>query len=94
MPLFAVDYTYLPDKAEARDRTRPEHRGWLAEQADHGILLTVGPYPDGSGVLLIISADGADAAAAMLARDPFARDGLIGGVRVTEWKPVIGAFAD
>lgn len=94
MPLFAVDYAYLPEHAGDRDSTRPEHRAWLTQQADAGTLLTVGPYLDGSGALLIIAAGDEDAARTLLAHDPFAREGLVGTVRITEWKPVIGTFAD
>ncbi|PXX54653.1 hypothetical protein DFR70_12494 [Nocardia tenerifensis] len=92
MPIFAVHYTYSAATVPGRDTHRPEHRAWLADQLAAGALLTSGPYPDGSGALILFRAEDADALRALLARDPFAREGLIDEVRVVEWLPVLGAF--
>ncbi|KIA65218.1 YciI family protein [Nocardia vulneris] len=93
MPIFAVHYTYSAATVPGRDTHRPEHRGWLADQLAAGALLSSGPYPDGSGALLLFQAADADALHALLAVDPFAREQLIDDVRVVEWLPVLGAFA-
>ncbi|MGW6727546.1 YciI family protein [Nocardia sp. NPDC055029] len=57
-------------------------------------LLTSGPYPDGTGALLIFRAENAPSLTTLLADDPFAKLGLIEAVRVVEWLPVMGAFAE
>ncbi|MBF6128612.1 YciI family protein [Nocardia brasiliensis] len=93
MPIFAVHYTYSAATVPGRDTHRPEHRGWLADQLAAGALLSSGPYPDGSGALLLFQAADADALHALLEVDPFAREQLIDDVRVVEWLPVLGAFA-
>ena len=59
MTTFAVRYTY-DERADVRDLVRPEHRAWLAGQAEHGALLGSGPFGDGEpGALLVFrAADG------------------------------------
>ncbi|MBF6329558.1 YciI family protein [Nocardia transvalensis] len=94
MPLFAVHYTYSEATVPGRDEHRPEHRAWLSGLVDQGVVLTSGPYPDGSGALILFRADDADAMEKLLAQDPFAQQGLIDAVRVVEWQPVLGAFAE
>lgn len=92
MALFAVDYTYAPDAAAVRDQFRPEHRAWLGAQHEAGALQFVGPYPDGTGALLMITADDADDADALLANDPFSREKAIARIVVREWVQVYGPF--
>ncbi|MBF6436019.1 YciI family protein [Nocardia cyriacigeorgica] len=93
MPLFAVHYTYTAETVPGRDEHRPEHRGWLADRLAEGTLLTSGPYPDGSGALLVFRADDETALRTLLAEDPFARRNLITEVRVNEWLPIFGAMS-
>ncbi|ALG84605.1 YciI family protein [Gordonia phthalatica] len=92
MALFAVDYTYAPDAAAARDQFRPEHRAWLGARHEAGDLQFVGPYTDGSGALLMITADDLDAAKDFLANDPFAREKLIAAVAIKELVQVFGPY--
>ncbi|MBF6173980.1 YciI family protein [Nocardia blacklockiae] len=94
MPIFAVHYTYSAATVPARDEHRPEHRAWLSGLVDQGTVLSTGPYPDGSGALLLFRADDAEALAKLLAEDPFARLDLIDAKRAVEWQPVLGAFAE
>ncbi|MFD4430711.1 YciI family protein [Nocardia sp. NPDC058497] len=94
MPIFAVHYTYTEATAADRATNRPEHRGWLNALVDAGTVLTSGPYPDGTGALLIFRAEDAPSLTTLLAEDPFAKLGLIEAVRVVEWLPVMGAFAE
>ncbi|WP_040791185.1 YciI family protein [Nocardia paucivorans] len=94
MPIFAVHYTYSAATLADRDTHRPDHRGWLADLLADGTLLSSGPYPDGSGALLLMRADDEAAMKELLTRDPFARRELIDEVRVVEWQPVLGTFAD
>ena len=57
MSIFAVRYTY-DERSEVRDAVRPEHRSWLADQAEAGVLLGSGPFTDGApGALLVLRGD-------------------------------------
>ncbi|NNH74917.1 hypothetical protein HLB23_34565 [Nocardia uniformis] len=94
MPIFAVHYTYSDATVPGRTEHRPEHRAWLNNLVDQGTALTSGPYPDGTGALIIVRADDADALAKLLPQDPFAQLGLIDNVRFVEWLPVMGAFSE
>lgn len=93
MPIFAVHYTYSDATLTDRDVHRGDHRGWLFGLVDEGTLLSSGPYPDGSGALLIFRAEDEAALKDLLTQDPFARAGLVDAVRAVEWLPVMGAFA-
>lgn len=93
MPIFAVHYTYSDGTVEGRDSFRPEHRAWLNGLIDAGALLSSGPYPDGSGALLLFRAADEAALAELLPQDPFAREHLIDEVRAVEWLPALGTFA-
>lgn len=93
MPTFAVQYTY-DERADVRDRFRPEHRAWLAERADAGELLGSGPYVGGEpGALLVFRADDEDALRALLAADPFAREGVVARTDVRGWDLVLGPWS-
>ncbi|ATD70662.1 MULTISPECIES: YciI family protein [Gordonia] len=92
MPYFAVQYTYRPAKAALRDQHRPLHRQWLGEENTAGNVLIAGPYPDGSGALIIISAADLEAAEAFLANDPFQAHEAVDAVRIDEWTQVFGPF--
>ncbi|MEU4316436.1 YciI family protein [Nocardia sp. NPDC024068] len=94
MPIFAVHYTYSDATITGRDTHRPRHRDWLADRLAAEQLLSSGPYPDGSGALLLFRAPSAADLAELLRRDPFAEEGLIDEVRAVEWQPVLGAFSD
>ncbi|MFW0784767.1 YciI family protein [Gordonia sp. CPCC 206044] len=94
MAIFAVHYTYTPAKAAIRDEHRPLHRAWLGEEYDAGNVLATGPYPDGTGALLLIRADSLDGAETFMANDPFQAHRAVDGIRIVEWTQVKGPFAD
>lgn len=93
MTVFAATYDYAPEHRDAREENKPRHREWLTEQVAAGRVLTVGPFTDGSGALLVVEADSADDARALLERDPHLERGLVAGVTIREWTPVFGALA-
>ncbi|KHL00834.1 YciI family protein [Sinomonas humi] len=93
MTVFAVEYRYDASTASRRDEVRPDHRGWLADIADKGQLLASGPYEDGSGALLLMKADDAEALQSLLEQDPFAVEGLLAGSSTIAWNPVTGPLA-
>lgn len=93
MTTYAVRYTY-DERADVRDLVRPEHRAWLAGQAEQGSLLGSGPLTDGEpGALLIFRAADADALAALLAQDPFSREGLVRTTEVRAWDVILGPWS-
>ncbi|MCM6774145.1 YciI family protein [Nocardia sp. CDC159] len=94
MALFAVHYTYSEATAARRAEHRPEHRGWLSSLVEQGVVLTSGPYQDGSGALIVFRAEDGESMGKLLAQDPFAQHGLIDAVRFVEWQPVLGAFTE
>jgi uncharacterized protein YciI len=94
VPIFAVHYTYSEATTAARDTHRPRHRAWLGELLSEGTLVSSGPYPDGSGALLLFRTPDAAALGELLTQDPFAQEKLIGEVRAVEWLPVLGVLAD
>lgn len=94
MPIFAVLYTYAESEAAVRDEHRPAHRAWLKDLVDQGTVLTSGPYPDGSGALILIRAQDQAAAEKLFAQDPFAQHEALHSARIVEWNPTMGALAE
>ena len=94
MPIFAVQYSYTDASIPGRDTHRPTHRNWLLDLVKDGTVLSSGPYPDGSGALLLFRAENADALRELLAQDPFAIENLVGRTEIHEWLPVMGAFSE
>ncbi|WP_067668616.1 YciI family protein [Nocardia miyunensis] len=94
MAVFAALYTYAEAQAAGRDEHRPAHRAWLNGLVEQGVVLTSGPYPDGSGALILFKADDQAAAESLFANDPFAQHKLLHEARIVEWKPTMGAFAE
>ncbi len=94
MSIFAVEYVYNPDHDGLRAEHRPVHRQWLEELVGQGHVLASGPFADGTGALLIFSAETEAELNQLISEDPFARAGAISAVKTTAWSPVIGAFRD
>ncbi len=93
MSLYAVQYTY-DDRDDVRDQVRPEHRGYLNGLTGRGLLLGSGPYTTGvPGALLVFRAADRAQLDALLADDPFAREGLIAETEVRAWDLVLGSWA-
>lgn len=94
MAIFAIHYTYGPGKAAARDEHRALHRQWLSEEFSAGNVLFSGPYPDGSGALILVRGSDLDEAEAFIANDPFNAHQAIDGVRVVEVTQIYGPFTE
>jgi uncharacterized protein len=94
MPIFAALYTYAESEAAVRDEHRPAHRAWLQDLVEQGTVLTSGPFPDGSGALILVRAEDQDAVEKLFADDPFAKNKALHEARFVEWKPTMGAFAE
>ena len=89
MPTFAVQYTYVED-ADRVGTFRPEHRAFLSELHDQGVLALSGPLGGTPGALLVLTAESEAAALARLDADPFLREGVITERVAREWTVVIG----
>lgn len=93
MPFYAVHYAYSLDSARL-DELRGSHREFLRSLVEAGSLRASGPYVGAQpSALLIFTADSEQAVRDLLAKDPFQQAGLVERTEVTEWNPVIGAFA-
>lgn len=93
MALFAVTYRYQDDQAEGREANKPAHREWLSARVEEGSILTVGPFLDGSGALLIVNTDDEESARLLVYGDPHCIEGFVPEVTVRGWMPVYGALA-
>jgi uncharacterized protein YciI len=93
MPTYAVRYTY-DERTDVRDHVRPEHRSYLSALAEHGTLLGSGPFTDGEpGALLVLRAASPEVVDAILADDPFVREGLVAHSEVRAWDVVLGPWS-
>ncbi len=90
MAIYAVRYTYSTD-TDLITRTRPVHREYLHSLHDQGALLASGPLGS-DGALLIVRADDAPAALALVDADPFNEVGVIVEREALEWTQVIGPW--
>lgn len=89
---FAVNYLYGP--AEEQARHRPEHRAYLSELVDRGLLLASGPFTDQEepGALLVFRAESAEEVEELTRGDPMHRHGVVREHRIRPWNPVLGVF--
>ena len=69
-------------------RIRPEHRRYMDVLLDGGKLVAGGPYEDGSGALFIYQAASTDEADAIVAADPYSRNGAIADYQLKAWDVV------
>lgn len=95
MSFFAVRYTYIDDQDRIA-AVRPDHREFLRSLVEAGSLRASGPFVDVSppAALLIFAAASEAEVRDLLDSDPFGQQGIVASVEVTQWDPVIGAFAD
>ena len=88
MAKFAAVLEYTSDTARVTE-VRPQHREYLRGLLDSGKLLQAGPFPDGSGALIIYEAEDLAEAQVLLANDPFSTNGIITGASLREWELVL-----
>ncbi|WP_136193940.1 YciI family protein [Actinomyces procaprae] len=91
--IFAVEYHYVTDQDEAMADLRPTHRAFNAALAEQDRLLAAGPYVGTHDALIVVRADDAAGALALLEEDPFNQAGFIAERIPREWNPVIGVLA-
>lgn len=91
MDIFAVTYRYPTGADEALAAIRPAHRTFLKGLYDAGQLLASGPT-DVPGALLILRAESAQDALALVDGDPFYASELIVDRKAVKWAPVYGPW--
>jgi uncharacterized protein YciI len=94
MPVFAVTYTY-DDRTEVRMQARPEHRAFLSDLYDDGVLLAAGAWADQGqpgGLLALRAATVAEVEAA-LDDDPYRRAGVLAGREIREWSQLYSPWS-
>lgn len=94
MSIFTVEYHYVTDQDDAMNEVRPTHRAFNGHLAEEGRLLAAGPYVGTHDAMIIVRADSADEALAMLNDDPFMQAGYIRERIVREWNPIIGVLSN
>ncbi|MEV0946709.1 YciI family protein [Rhodococcus sp. NPDC049939] len=92
MSLFAVEYTYSPEKSSGRDDHRTDHHAWLAELARRHILHSMHPLGDGSGTVMVVDAKDKESVARLFRHDPYSLADLVDNVQISEWTPPPGEF--
>ncbi|MGK2348115.1 YciI family protein [Actinomyces sp. W5033] len=90
--IFAIEYHYVTDQDEAMAEVRPSHRAFNASLAEQGLLLAAGPYVGSHDALIIVRAEDAAGALALLEEDPFHQAGFIAERLPREYNPVIGVL--
>lgn len=84
-----------PEKLEA---LLPSHLDWMVDAERDGVLFASGPFvaegmaPGHAGGLSIVRADSKEKAEAILAQDPFIKQGVF-GCEVREWRLMEGGFS-
>jgi uncharacterized protein YciI len=84
---YAAIIEYIPD-AEKVQSVRPVHREYLGKLRERGKLAAAGPFPDGSGALIIYDAETAEDAEALLREDPFNQNGVFVSWVIRPWNQV------
>lgn len=93
MTTYVVTYSH-PDEVGWNENVGP-HVDWLVAEIEAGRLRASGPFVEtpARSAMLIVDVDDRAALDAMIATDPFSKEGLIADLTVTEWDPMFGAFA-
>lgn len=91
--LFAISALDKPQSLDLRLKTRPTHLAYWQDNA--AAIVLAGPYldPEGKpmGSLLVVKAEDAAGAEALIAADPYAQAGLFDSITVRPWNWVINA---
>jgi uncharacterized protein len=92
--LFVIIGHDAPDAREKRPHVRPAHLAHLEPLSRAGRVPLAGPFLDRTGSLIVIEADSAAEAWAIVARDPYVTEGVFTHVEVKPFQRVFPAPAD
>jgi uncharacterized protein YciI len=87
MAWFLVEIRYVQEKL---DEVRPQHRKFLTDLAEQGIVALGGPLGDGSGGISLYQAADEAALLEIIDQDPYYTEGVAAERTVREWMPVLG----
>lgn len=88
MALFLLTYGY--HETDLRAQRRDDHLAHLASLREDGALVAAGPYEDGSGGAILLSADDREAAEKIVAGDPFTQLDVTKDRYLRAWKITVG----
>lgn len=96
MGYYVIEYSYDHSLDSLLQDFRPAHRQYLRRLQAQGRLFASGFLREGrtQDALLILSVSSRAEAEALIAEDPFERNGFIVQRRIREWVPTIGMGAD
>ncbi len=96
MCLYVIEYRYDEDLINVVNDFRPAHREFLRGLESDGVLLASGFLRDAifNGALIILRADSAAHANELMTQDPFITNGLIHSIKIREWHPTLGPYAE
>lgn len=89
MALFLLTYGY--NDSDERAKRRDEHLAYLNKLHGDGSLVVAGPHEDGSGGAIVLKADDQAAAEAIVAGDPYTRNGVTKDRYLRQWKVTVGS---
>jgi uncharacterized protein len=87
--LFVVIGHDAPGAAEKRPAIRPAHLEHLRPLAEAGRIRLAGPFLDKTGSLIVLEAASLEEAWAIVARDPYVREGVFNRVDVKPFTAVL-----
>jgi uncharacterized protein YciI len=74
--IWFVEATYAPDAAETRTPFRPEHLAGMRARLATGQYVEAGAFEDVSSSVLLVRAESAEAAIALVRDDVYVRNGV------------------
>jgi len=74
--IWFVEATYAPDAAETRTPFRPEHLAGMRARLAAGQYVEAGAFADVSSSVLLVRAESAEAAIALVRDDVYVRNGV------------------
>jgi uncharacterized protein YciI len=90
-PVFLVEAQYTPDAAKKRPAVRAEHLARVVELRAEGTIVEAGAYSDGlTSSILLVRADDAAAALAVVRADVYVKAGVWGDIDVRPFGRVTG----
>ncbi|MFL6123476.1 YciI family protein [Actinophytocola sp.] len=90
MALFLLTYGY--HETDQRAARREEHLAYLNKLKDDGALVFAGPYEDLTGGAIVLNAESQDAAAALVADDPYTRAEVTKDRYLRQWRLTVGSL--
>lgn len=95
MGFYVIEYRYPSDLKNLVEDFRPAHRTYMRALEKEGRLVASGFLSDASfeGGMVILRADSAHDANALVENDPFYLNGLMEDLKVRRWTPTLGQNA-